>query len=341
MLALIICTYHRREQLLTNLEKIREGLFFKEESSLYGKLHIYVVDNAKELRLSSDEFFTYIPNENTGGSGGFRRGMEEVRKDHPIKNYTNVILMDDDVDFINESFYRLYSILSLMKVEHQNDVIAGRMFRTDDRNVQYTAAEIWNGGDLRHVGLNRDMSLKENLKDLNMPICSQTGEKAEYGGWWMACFPIGFILENDPLPFFLHCDDVEYGLRHGGTPIIWNGVQVWHETFEYRQSLMIEYYDRRNSLILNKKLGILKEWKDYIPEWKKIISEAHAAGDYAREYVNIKAFHDAMRNGEKEFSAPGVIEMKNNQKLHRFSSYSNIVFINKFYWRYIFFRAQM
>ena len=34
---------------------------------------------------------------------------------------------------------------------------------------------------------------------------------ADYGGWWFCCFPYVFVQENDVLPFFIHCDDVEYG----------------------------------------------------------------------------------------------------------------------------------
>lgn len=37
----------------------------------------------------------------------------------------------------------------------------------------------------------------------------------DYGGWWFCCFPYAFVQENDVLPFFIHCDDVEYGLRCG------------------------------------------------------------------------------------------------------------------------------
>ena len=109
------------------------------------------------------------------------------------------------------------------------------------------------------------MTRPENLASLN------DNEGAEYGGWWFACYPMEFVEKNRPLPFFLHCDDVEYGLRHGGTPIVLNGIQVWHETYEYRQSPVIAYYDTRNALIVNALYVQNQNKKDVICSLEKAI----------------------------------------------------------------------
>ena len=101
--------------------------------------------------------------------------------------------------------------------------------------------------------------------------------------------------KNRPLPFFLHCDDVEYGLRHGGTPIILNGIQVWHETYEYRQSPVTAYYDTRNTLIVNAMIGILPPKDIVLGEWKRKISEAHVQGDYLLERMLILGLMDAAK----------------------------------------------
>ena len=137
--------------------------------------------------------------------------------------------------------------------------------------------------------LNQDMTLKENLPSMN------NNEGAEYGGWWFACYPIEYVEKNRPLPFFLHCDDVEYGLRHGGTPIILNGIQVWHETYEYRQSPVTAYYDTRNTLIVNAMIGILPPKDIVLGEWKRKISEAHVQGDYLLERMLILGLMDAAK----------------------------------------------
>lgn len=262
-ISLVICTYKREKQLMRNIEKLSSSDFFRENSERNGKLCIRVVDNASELKelkgLKGDNRYLY-KNKNTGGSGGFTRGILESQKDLKRFPATHILLMDDDVELLPETFYRLYALLSFIKEEYLSEVIAGRMFYLDKRTVQYTASDIWNGGLIRHVGYRQDMSLKENLYEMNI-------EKGEYSGWWFACFPMAFTIENLPIPFFLHCDDVEYGLRHGGEPIVLNGIQVWHETCEYRQSAVIYYYDIRNSAYTNTiihypriKFHLMKSW---------------------------------------------------------------------------------
>ena len=63
------------------------------------------------------------------------------------------------------------------------------------------------------------------------------------------------LLENKknelPLPFFIHIDDIEYGRRMGWPIMTMNGIGVWHDSFENRKQSAMEYYDMRNSLIMN------------------------------------------------------------------------------------------
>ena len=287
-LSLVICTYKRKESLEENLDHIRKDpelrKLFQEKRFI-----VRVVDNAKELSDSYGKGIRVYPNENTGGSGGFSRGMEESVKEKELYQTSHVILMDDDVKLQVESLHRLYALLSHIRPKYAQEPVAGRMFRLDRREIQYTAAEIWNGGDLRHIGWNQDMTLKENLPSMN------NNEGAEYGGWWFACYPIEYVEKNRPLPFFLHCDDVEYGLRHGGTPIILNGIQVWHETYEYRQSPVTAYYDTRNTLIVNAMIGKLPPKDIVLGEWKRKISEAHVQGDYLLERMHILGLMDAAK----------------------------------------------
>lgn len=288
-LALDICTFHRQDALYHSLNVIRSSRFFQKDDSLYGKLHVYVVDNASEISISEEEFISVYHNPNTGGSGGFTRGLDEIRKALPNTGITHVVFMDDDVEFIPETLYRLYMLLSLVKEEYLDEVVAGRMFRMDDRKVQYTAAEIWNRGDIRHLGLNADMTQLSALSNIN------DNTDAEYGGWWFCCFPMRFVKENNPLPFFLHCDDVEYGLRHGGTPIILNGIQVWHETYEYRITPLIAYYDTRNPLFVNEMYEMPLKNEELIENWKKKIAIPHEQKDYLMEYMIIRGVWDYLK----------------------------------------------
>ncbi len=285
-LGIVICTYKRNKEVQRNVEQLKNSKFFDVDNVLYGKMSIRIVDNASELQQIQDKYIKIYYNPNTGGSGGFTRGILETRKDEDKYKITHVVLMDDDVEFVMESFYRLYALLTYMKMDYEKEAIAGRMFRTDQRGVQYTAAEIWNAGDIKHIGWNADMTDAKSLFLVN------DNTNAEYGGWWYCCYPMEFVRVNDPLPFFIHCDDVEYGLRHGGTPIILNGIQVWHETYECRQSPVIAYYDTRNPLIVNTMYGVLPEKEKLLADWKRKITEQHVKEDYITERMIILGMFD-------------------------------------------------
>lgn len=320
-IALIICTYKRKEELEQTLNVLRQGNGFSKEDRW---LDVVVIDNASELSDEYGECIRVIHNRNTGGSGGFSRGMDEVVENLNSFPATHVVLMDDDAEVRFESFIRLRALLSYEKEEYRSEPVAGRMFRTDKPVVQYTAAEIWNGGDLRHLGWNHDMSERENLWQMN------DNAGAEYGGWWFECYPMEFVRNNRPLPFFIHCDDVEYGLRHGGTPIILNGIQVWHETAEYRQTPVMEYYDTRNALIVNTKYGLLPSGDVVIMRWKEKVSRRCLEKDYLSEFMVIKGMMDYLK-GQKWFY--GQDSLKLHKRLSNYEKRGVLKYVNAFLWR--------
>lgn len=304
-ITLLSCTYQRKKEVLSNIQKVKKTRFYQLEDELYGKLDFCVVDNGSELEEKDEDYFKLVQNPNTGGSGGFTRGILEARKEAERYGTTHVIFMDDDVLFIEETFYRLYTLLSLIKEEYKNEVVAGRMFRLDARHIQYTASEIWNKSHILHVGHNVDMSKSENLLNVN-------DRRGEYTGWWFGCFPMSFVRKNLPLPFFLHCDDVEYGLRHGGEPIVLNGIQVWHETAEYRVTPTIVYYDVRNSMIVNTIYGFCKTPEELLELWYLQLGYYHRKKDYRCKYAVIVALWDYMKGKKHFMQNPG------RKKLWRF-----------------------
>jgi len=97
------------------------------------------------------------------------------------------------------------------------------------------------------------------------------------------------------LPFFIHCDDVEYGLRCGRKPIIIEGVQVWHETYDKRMTPLMQYYDTRNPLFVNQIYGFLPETEQVMEAWKQKITEYHVRKDWLTEYYVILAMNDFLK----------------------------------------------
>lgn len=291
--AINMCTYNRKQQLLNNVLLLKDSLFFSSDSDYWGKMKIHIVNNGMPLNdLQQNEFIVLHENDNRGGgTGGFTRGIEEIEKDRGIYPVTHVIFMDDDIEFQLESFYRLYAFLSLLKEEYEQCVIAGKMFRADDAKIQYTAVEKWNKGDIVHVGYNLDMTDRENSLSIN----TNTGE---YGGWWFCSFPSIYVFQNKPFPFFLHCDDVEYGLRFQGETITLRGVQVWHETYEYRLNDDVVYYDVRNSMVVNALTGQMKNKDEFMRYWKKRLDQIYREKNDVRKFIYIIALWHFSRGPE-------------------------------------------
>lgn len=291
-LALNICTYHRKEYIYKNISKLETSLFFSDAySKYYGRMHIFIVDNASELPGTDNAFVHLRHNRNTGGAGGFQRGLEEIRK-YPVE-FSHVIFMDDDVEFEIQTFYILYDFLCTVEEEYVENPVAGRMFCVDRPDTQYTAGEIWNQGKIRHVEYMRHItSTNYHYGRVNF------NSGVEYGGWWFCCFPMSFAKSNDVLPFFLHCDDVEYGLRCGKKPIIIEGVQVWHETFEKRITPLIRYYDTRNPLYVNEIYNLTPYPASILQEWKSMITESHVQCDWLSEFYVILAMNDFLKGLE-------------------------------------------
>lgn len=304
-LGLIICTYQRNRELIRNVEKLHATAFFDKSSELYSKLVVYIIDNASELPDFGYSGIKLFHNPNTGGSGGFARGVRECVKERDKTGISHIIFMDDDVLFSEETFYRLYAFLNMFRKDIPQEVISGRMFCMDQKNVQYTSTEIWNKGFIKHVHGNEDMRKLDNLQNVNE-------SNGDYSGWWFACFPVSFVEKNHPLPFFLHCDDVEYGLRFGRSPLVLNGIQAWHETPDFRKSMMISYYDMRNALIVNSMYYKEMNWWDVLIRWLKTVGYDQFREKSEYEYAAIVALLDYMKGKEtflrsgtkKEFAFP-------------------------------------
>lgn len=238
--AIIFCTYKREKYIIKNVYYLLENL--KKQSDFSCK--IIVADNAKTLSpsdFSSD--VTLIPNENSGGSGGFKRGMEAARE---IGGFTHFILMDDDVEIDFVAIQKMLNFLRFLKPEFSDLSISGSMLYMDKPTVQFEAGGRFERDGSQHgFGHFLDLSKPENLS------VNEWEKPINYGGWWLMCMPFKLIKNGEfPLPFFLKYDDVEYALRNKLRIITLNGVGVWHEKFEAKYNSSSEYYNTRNYLHL-------------------------------------------------------------------------------------------
>lgn len=249
-IGVVICTYRREEYVAANLERVAAAMELEPEFT--ERLHFFVIDNAKTLKLADGDFYTVIQNRNLGGSGGFTRGICEVCAD---RSFTHFLLMDDDIYFDFCTLKRTYALLSMLKEEYANATIGGAMMYMDRPCVQHAFGEKYNG--LRAISFNSrlDMTLPENL------IKNECIPEPDYFGWWYCCMPVNTVEKYGlPFPFFIKFDDIEYCLRAMETPIITSGLAVWHQDFTLKYSPTLEYYKRNEAVnaVLHQNAGALK-----------------------------------------------------------------------------------
>lgn len=201
--------------------------------------------------------FYLFSNKNTGGSGGFTRGIiEALRSD---EEWSHVLLMDDDVLIDPEVLIRSSNLLSLIRDGYRNHFISGTMLRMDRPWQIHENTAQWNGIRIISHGKGRDVRNYEDIRMLERPLVRDN----RYAAWWYCIVPLSRDIENDlPFPFFIYGDDMEYSLRKAEGIISLNGICVWHEPFEQKYSpVMKHYFLSRNILILNSR--IKKSFKLY------------------------------------------------------------------------------
>ncbi len=263
-IALDICTYKREPFVYRNMQLLTEQILTNLDSPLYERLQIFISDNGQSLDSTrlQDPHLHVFPNVNAGGTGGFTRGLLEIRKVEKRLALTHMIFMDDDIVLQPEALIRTHGLLSYVREEYRRASIAGAMLRLDRRFIQHELAANWQGGD--PVVTNQGL----DLRSFSSVMQNEALREGDYAAWWYACYPLCIMRDdNMPIPFFLHMDDVEFGLRNRNGIMTLNGINVWHSVFEDKRASTLSYYDIRNIMLTNalyKDDGNLRFMKKYI-----------------------------------------------------------------------------
>lgn len=248
-LALCTTTFNREDYIIPNINAIKAEILDSDEP-ISQAFHMFVVDNGRTLdaKALSDRGVSVLPNKNSGGSGGFARGMMEALA--ADTEFTHVLLMDDDVRVLPESFKRTFNLLSLANENYKDAFVSGAMLVLETPNVQYE--------DVSYVS--QDGTYRKIKPDLHIDVLSelvaneQTSLEVEnaYAAWWYCCIPVKAIKEHGlPLPLFVRCDDVEYGLRCKPVFMAMDGICVWHAGFIGRFRASVDCYQfTRNYLVM-------------------------------------------------------------------------------------------
>ncbi|MCQ2751593.1 MAG: glycosyltransferase [Coriobacteriales bacterium] len=258
-LMLSTTTFKKEEYITKNISKVKREIL---DSNLDIAKHFYlcVVDNAKTLNVKRLEAknIKILPNKNTGGSGGFARGMI-----HALENKfgaTHILLMDDDVIICTESIIRTYNLLKILKSELNDAFISGAMLNQD------YVYEFWeDAGTMDDQGLIDPVKPSVNVSKLQDCVLLETSDidklpGKKYSAWWYCCIPMKTVKKYGlPLPLFIRFDDVEYGIRcKPSTIITMTGICVWHSDFKTRFIATVERYQNvRNTYIMLACNGLL------------------------------------------------------------------------------------
>ena len=259
-LSIATTTCKKEDFIKKNVEIIKEDILNSDEE-IADNVYLHVVDNGQTLTkkdIKGNHVYLH-PNINAGGSGGFACGMIESLAQKP--KITNVLLMDDDVLILAESIKRTYNLLKLLKPDFKDNIISGAMLYYENPKFQHEDIGTINAGvnnNFRQLKSVLDHSaLEDNLENEKDYI----QHKNAYSGWWYCCIPTTVIERVGlPLPIFIRCDDMEYGIRANVPFITMNGICIWHMGFATKYNAAFDKYQQhRNLLIAKATSGIISE----------------------------------------------------------------------------------
>lgn len=237
--SVVICTFNRHEFLSNTIIELQR--------TLPENWNVIVVDNGStpEVESIDDHRFKVIRNPNTGGAGGFTRGIMSAIKDE----FTYALFMDDDIQIDGRVLKKTDNFLKSLKIEYHDWFLSGGMLVLDEPTKLHELSARYDGIRVRHNHHNLDLSDFSSIKQTQVI----KEHKNHYGAWWYCAIPLKKDMDL-PFPFFVNGDDIEFSLRHAPGILTLNGISVWHEAFHLKYNAIKQHYlTVRNSLFINLK----------------------------------------------------------------------------------------
>lgn len=292
-LAVVICSYRHEHYVYHNAAMLGRYLSLPQNRDYHDSISMLIVDNGQTLKRERLEFdrAELFYNRNLGGSGGFTRGMIEAARSR--EGFTHMCLMDDDVRFDPEVLYKTVSFLSYIRDEYANISVGGIMLELERPYHQYEMGGVWTGRQILNVRSGYDMRFAAEV------LSNEIEVTVDYNAWWFMCMPVSFVdTKGLPLPLFIKGDDMDYGMRAAEWIVLMNGIAVWHEGFNKKYNGALEYYIKRNELILNAlhkpSYGMIRELLKLLSSCgKQIVFQRYAIVDFI-----IRAYEDFLKGSD-------------------------------------------
>lgn len=308
---LLSTTTFKKEDYIKRNIKLVDREILQSSDYIADHFNMLVVDNGRTLDCGSlsTDCIKVIPNQNVGGAGGFTRGM--IYALDADDTYSNILLMDDDVLVSPESIKRCFNLLRIVNDEYHEAFISGAMLASDAGDVQWEDT-----GFMNEVGACRAAKPVLTLTKFEDVVFNEafrvSGEAAKshqrYAAWWFCCIPLSIIKKNDlPLPYFVRCDDAEYGTRCNPKFMTMNGICIWHDSFHRRYNAAVERYNMtRNVLIARYTTGFAPH-SEFVPEIRKSFYLELKKFSYENAELILIALEDFLK-GPDYYSKKGIAE---------------------------------
>ena len=290
-LALSTTTFKKEQYIVPNIDLVKREVLASADP-IATAFHMFVVDNGCTLDAEAltGDGVTVLPNKNVGGAGGFARGMMESLASP--EGFTHVLLMDDDVKVSAESLKRTYNLLALAQGKYKGAFINGAMLAIEEPNLQFEDVSlVIKSGAYRRV--KKEKLYVDRIEDVAENESIDVEVENAYGAWWYSCIPLNEVREHGlPLPLFVRCDDVEYGMRTKPTYMTMNGICVWHEGFEGRFRPSVDCYQYIRNFMIMIAMDDCASEKMFVARWERNI-RLHMR---TMEYDTVELFLDGMED---------------------------------------------
>lgn len=240
-LGISVTHFERKAYIIPTISQIKKELLY--DPYWKKRIDFTVVDNSQNITSEEANGITVIPNKNTGGSGGFTRGLLYYKND---TDATHVLFMDDDANLEFESIKRAYRILEY--APNDNSAVGADLFFDDAPDQLHERGGHINPWNMYKLIVSREHSDILSPKGLleietdKLPIT--------YEGWWFFAFPISAV-EKYSIPFLVRGDDITFPEMNDFTIIFGLGIASYGESYRTKTSLATLYLNTRNRLILN------------------------------------------------------------------------------------------
>ena len=237
-LAVVMTTYNRPRYVQRNLDNLDRRVRCQPPTR---PIRLTIVDNGRNLEVDPTRVafpVEVVPNRNLGGAGGFARGLLE----HRAAGWaTHLVFADDDIRLPPTLLDRTSAFLAF--ADRDDQCLSSAMIDESDPARQY---ECGAGFDTRARHPTKTLRGNLDLTDPSSLVENSRHLPIDYAGWWFFAFPVDLTADS-PLPVFVRGDDVEFGFSHTrGRVEVMNGVGVWHQNFDYKNSPVTSHLEARN-----------------------------------------------------------------------------------------------